>query len=224
MLDMWRARQQEVMRIGQYASNSMLLFPYSNGKNSRQNLAYHYQPMLSSRYTHYESLIDRNPKYSRNYQPTEDIRIDDAVLLQRTEKLINSSSRENHNFSPQSDFMAQMLKSSSTFLAPIDEATIRDPLKSDLKKAKASNGRSRRSSIYKSKKAAASSLSFYYPQQNSSVVSSSASSLSTHFRTPKLMRNDCGQSLMTEISSLFESGELPTKRWKEKFKNARKIR
>ena len=222
MLELWRARQQEDMRIAQFCGNSMMLYPFSSGREGQPNISYQFQPYPGSSYYASRDCVifdGKSPRLIRKNKQDESTSRNSA-LLQRTEKLINTPSRESRE-SPRKHFMSQMLKNSRSLA--YDDVTSKEFAYRTLdpKKGRSSKAKLKHSGSSKAKKSTTvPSLMVSQPQNN---CMGSTCSLASHFRNPKAMGNNFySQSMVNEIHSLFETGELPSKRWKEKYKLKRK--
>ena len=224
MLEIWRARQQEEMRVAQFCgNNSVLLYPYASSRGVQSNIGYQFQPYAGASYnaSRDSAIFDgKSPRLIRRSK-MDDSAVRDSALLQRTEKLIFSPPRESKT-APKKHFMNQMLRNSKSL--PVDDVTSKefayrtlDPKKGKLTKVKSKN-----SAGSKLKKSNVLNPFVVVPQQSNNLMNTTCS-LASHFRNPKSFRNDFySHSMLKEIHTLFDTGELPSKRWKEKYRFKRK--
>ena len=217
------------MRVAQYCGNSLLLYSHSNPREVQHNVNCQLHPYAANYYASREPGLlddknDRNLKYNRSRKSAGEVGLRECALLKRTEKLINSTPIESKGTTSKTNFMSQMLKNSrlsATSLTPSSEDLSKNSSYRlyDSKKEKIIH-RSKRVSSSKLKK-----ISNPVPlvtQQSQGILNSSCS-MASHFRNSKSLRNDhSNQFVLSEIHGLLETGEFPSKRWKEKYRLKRR--
>ena len=225
MLEIWRARQQEEMRLASYYRNS-LLYPSSRPRELSCSPPYAVESHSYARRDRLkgEKRPEARDRYGRAFRFAAERNLKDSVLLKRTERLINSPGRDIKKMPPKRSFIAEVFQNGrrppalvfKSNDAPRKSAIYRS---TESRKPKLTKLKSRSSSLTKPKKLSSSGLA----ELLATSVNKPSTSIANHFRTPTLRNDVFSDSILREIHSLFEKGELPSKRWKDKYKNRRKV-
>lgn len=223
MLEVWRARQQEEMRLASY-SGSSYLYPSSSTREIDCSSPYQGYSSYSRRESRKgDARTDMSERYGRTLRIADDRNLKDSILLKRTERLINSPGRDARKSSLKRSFMDEVFQSTR-----------------NLSTVSGSDDTSHKSAIYRSTDSCKSKLTKIKPRRvietkpsklspsgktdlKSNALNSRRKSMASHFSTPSLHHEVCSHSILREIHSMFEKGELPSKRWTDKYKNRRKI-